>query len=689
MRIKLSAFIALLVVTVALIPASVVAYMFYQQMHIAVEQTTKQNLALQSSLTGEKLTYRMEVLLSGLALFAREKGEAEFELTSKREINNRLRQFLNTYRIVNSFYLLDAKGQVVTGIGAAKKHIISENFAAKPEFNVKAEPHGSFIFFSNSQLVHSVENPYGIAIVTPVFNKRHELTSYLLSIIPSQDLPQLIGNYSKQFKVAFYHQGSWLAGDYWEANDEINDYVHAIDIGLPNYGNLLSLNIHIAEPADRLMFAVAQAMTPIYGVGATLCLATLIFSFFIARYITRSLSRFYQHINNLQAGIKDDYQPRFWVVELHNLYQIFNKMQLTIGEQVSNLQSKNSELKQADILRQQYLSQVESLNKELEEKVQERTQTLEETLKLVEESSVVLERVIRYRRDLQGLDNAAVIDLTLDNLQQSLPKTDMALLIQGDRHHQAAMKQTRPVFELDQVLSKTMALGEEQWHQGVGVLDDGTPVLRLGRNGSGLGCLALKQMPSSQFQHCLLMFVKELGSYLEIRKLTAELDFLARTDALTQLGNRKLFDETLEGFETQLDTEVGLFIIDVNGLKQVNDNKGHEVGDALLQKVAELIRHCSAGITDKCFRLGGDEYAIILSGDELKQSQTLYKRLLEEQPKMNFAFDVMGGYSDFSCSIGFASTANTIFSMLYSVADQNMYQVKREHYRDARAKKMA
>lgn len=91
----------------------------------------------------------------------------------------------------------------------------------------------------------------------------------------------------------------------------------------------------------------------------------------------------------------------------------------------------------------------------------------------------------------------------------------------------------------------------------------------------------------------------------------------ARLDPLTGLGNRLAWDEALVRFQTHVDNGgcVTVITLDIDGLKHVNDTQGHAAGDALLQRVASLIRENVRG-EDLCARLGGDEFAVLVPHPE-------------------------------------------------------------------------
>ncbi len=100
----------------------------------------------------------------------------------------------------------------------------------------------------------------------------------------------------------------------------------------------------------------------------------------------------------------------------------------------------------------------------------------------------------------------------------------------------------------------------------------------------------------------------------EQRQLVHHATQRASQDELTGLARRWRFDEELErqvARATRYDTQATLLLIDVDGLKQINDTLGHQAGDRTLQHVAEAIRD-NIRLTDMAARIGGDEFAIIL-----------------------------------------------------------------------------
>lgn len=111
---------------------------------------------------------------------------------------------------------------------------------------------------------------------------------------------------------------------------------------------------------------------------------------------------------------------------------------------------------------------------------------------------------------------------------------------------------------------------------------------------------------------------------------------LAMQDGLTQLGNRRSFDEQIKRAMAQAarrQTRVGLILCDLNKFKAINDSFGHVIGDSVLVHFAQALRQ-SVRDTDCIFRFGGDEFAIII-GDACQQSlmvieQRIYQAMSQD-----------------------------------------------------------
>src|SRR5690349_20646551 len=129
----------------------------------------------------------------------------------------------------------------------------------------------------------------------------------------------------------------------------------------------------------------------------------------------------------------------------------------------------------------------------------------------------------------------------------------------------------------------------------------------------------------------------------ELEKALAVLEHLACHDALTGLGNRRIFTDRLaQAFARARRTErhLALLFVDLDDFKAVNDRFGHDAGDALLQEVAARLNRCVRGGDTVC-RLGGDEFTVIMEDANAGEAAVLARRIVDALAETF----VLGGHS--------------------------------------------
>ncbi|MFT6247784.1 MAG: diguanylate cyclase (GGDEF)-like protein [Cognaticolwellia sp.] len=150
---------------------------------------------------------------------------------------------------------------------------------------------------------------------------------------------------------------------------------------------------------------------------------------------------------------------------------------------------------------------------------------------------------------------------------------------------------------------------------------------------------------------------------------------LAMQDSLTQLGNRRSFDEQIKRTMAQAcrrHTRAGLILSDLNKFKAINDNYGHDIGDNVLIQFAEALRQ-SVRDTDSVFRFGGDEFAIIVA-DATEQSLAV----IEQRIYHAISRDALLAKYNVTSSLGlaFMNRADNATSF-FKRADNALYSQKR------------
>ncbi|SMB83204.1 GGDEF domain-containing protein [Deinococcus hopiensis] len=159
------------------------------------------------------------------------------------------------------------------------------------------------------------------------------------------------------------------------------------------------------------------------------------------------------------------------------------------------------------------------------------------------------------------------------------------------------------------------------------------------------------------------------------RERTAMLGQLANHDVLTGLRNRRAFEEDLVrevARSERHNTVFGVIVIDVDGLKRVNDTHGHDAGDALLVSFGKALTSVFRA-EDQVFRLGGDEFAVLLVEPTQEYQQVVLSRVQEAVGMVRAqAFPGVGA----SAGVAFFP-ADGIGSAVMTVADRRMYESKR------------
>lgn len=179
----------------------------------------------------------------------------------------------------------------------------------------------------------------------------------------------------------------------------------------------------------------------------------------------------------------------------------------------------------------------------------------------------------------------------------------------------------------------------------------------------------------------VFQFVLGIG-FLRLRMKLADRivqeEELARIDVMTGLPNRRVYEEDLKRIrEKPLEKDLHYVVIDINGLKDVNDRQGHETGDRLIAGTAQCIEQCFSG-WGRQYRIGGDEFVILLSAEREKVDQLIsdVEKSAEEWSKVNNC--------TLSISCGAAGSSEypgCSITELARAADERMYDAKNRYYK--------
>lgn len=167
-----------------------------------------------------------------------------------------------------------------------------------------------------------------------------------------------------------------------------------------------------------------------------------------------------------------------------------------------------------------------------------------------------------------------------------------------------------------------------------------------------------------------------VGALLDIserKQAELKLRYLSSHDILTGIYNRAYFDEELERLSKGRKFPVSIVMVDVDRLKEVNDQRGHAAGDELLRHAAEVLKNAFRR-EDVVARVGGDEFAALLPNTDEATLREAMERLQMQLAQSNRGH----GQLPLSLSIG-AATAHDGQELMASwrLADQRMYRQKK------------
>jgi diguanylate cyclase (GGDEF)-like protein len=146
--------------------------------------------------------------------------------------------------------------------------------------------------------------------------------------------------------------------------------------------------------------------------------------------------------------------------------------------------------------------------------------------------------------------------------------------------------------------------------------------------------------------------------------LEHDIDPLTR-DALTLVFNRPQFERRRKKLDTY-----SLILIDIDDFKHINDSFGHSAGDAVLKAVAAVLRTSSG---DRVFRVGGEEFAVLLAGCDAADAVKVAERLCATVR----ALQVLEGRPvTVSAGVAWSGKPATDHEIVYRCADQALYRAK-------------
>lgn len=175
-----------------------------------------------------------------------------------------------------------------------------------------------------------------------------------------------------------------------------------------------------------------------------------------------------------------------------------------------------------------------------------------------------------------------------------------------------------------------------------------------------------------------LGFITEIVDVTKLYATFRHLEDIAMMDVLTGLHSRNAYISMVEKIITPQNMPLLVLIGDVNGLKSLNDTKGHIAGDALLTAVAESIRGALPQLPNAfAARIGGDEFTILAPGKTQTDAFAFVNNVNQRCAAIN---DEVFGTPTISWGYAVMQSTDEQYNEVFKAADAMMYKVKREQF---------
>jgi two-component system cell cycle response regulator len=167
----------------------------------------------------------------------------------------------------------------------------------------------------------------------------------------------------------------------------------------------------------------------------------------------------------------------------------------------------------------------------------------------------------------------------------------------------------------------------------------------------------------------------------EVKGAYKKMAEMSTRDELTKLYNRRYFNEVLERAASRAgryETNLTLWMIDIDHFKKINDTYGHPAGDMVLSELAKILETCVRH-SDVCCRYGGEEFAVILPDTDTKSAKIVCERFRELIAAHEFQYDSSG----FHCTVSAGITPynrgkEQSTTEFIEMADKALYQAKED-----------
>lgn len=427
---------------------------------------------------------------------------------------------------------------------------------------------------------------------------------------------------------------------------------------------LLSLIVSIGLAFAASFYIPAAKNSSTLATGVVLLLLAIGISLFITIRITYSLHGLLNKANQLaQKGIRYpiDIKERDEFRKLDYLLNLTNTAwQKSMGKQTSELEKAHLHLRKTFNRISQAVTSVLDLD-----------ELLALILDIIR-TELHLEKVILYLtedRNIEKMKLKHAIGLR-EQEEEILAAEGLSLaikIIQVKEPFAAPSQEIFPIFANAQKGSFTLAAPL--------LIKDGLAGVIIGER------LKEEKTPTEEEINLLATLANQAAIAIDNARLYAQTQVLAITDSLTQLYNRRLFQERLS---EEIDRAIrfqhplSLLMLDIDHFKDYNDTHGHLLGDEILKEIAKILMMVSRS-TDVVARYGGEEFTLILPETSKEGAKVTAEKILATIRDHEFPSSKALAYTHVTVSMGLATYPReaTEPEDLIKKADEKLYEAKR------------
>lgn len=677
----------------AIVPVLILSLYFLQ----VIYKTTQESAAEQLSLNTQKAALEVEQKLLKLM--------AEFTTLSRQvtivraatgsflahRAQEQMLDFTSRYPLVNAVFVLDKDlftMEVVPeeGLSIDLAHITELHPLVRPLSMVDTLVQTAF-FADHSELAklnrtsQTVVTQKVLIVASPILTSQESLAQsirldgLLVAVIPLDRLQQAISSLSRlevNGTTASFTVGEEVY--YESAPTNPTEVVSAtVPMPVPGLISKAPFQLKLAQLKSTQHAITDKAFRTSLLIIALLVAVTMITSVILSRRLVQPVRFIYQQAQKLAQGEYTTVENTMAFNEFHQIVDLMNAMSEKIKTQIAELMAIKSGL---------------------EITVAERTEELESNLTLLDKQTTFNRHLMHISAELQQMGEPATsVSHTIARLKQYPIEQRVGVILRSISGRTNAFYLDDLLgFEQDLIIHESPHLlgGDAQISlQHYAELNGQHPEVfyLFDFQGATVGFMALFGPPLLESERdSIQILVRVLGAVLQHWDLNQKLEKIANSDSLTSLANRHFFDlefkRELAQHQRNPKYHFGVMVVDINGLKYINDNYGHECGDRLIVRVAQKLANICRR-EDLIARVGGDEFYILVRNADDLAAAALRGRLT--LAKGGLRMDLPNGKGkaieyNISYSLGFATTSSCPSDEIIKHADKMMYDNKAEHY---------